>query len=157
MSLFNFLKDEIDNIHTTVVQELTSSFESNESKKKKKKKKKKSKKTRKSKLKKKKSKRQELCSDESTQSDESDSFDDEFDEAVRDTNLDTIASRQLEQLAEIQEELLDLQKPSDDNMTGSDVEEDPLKDDRIADDEPFLPPSNQQATYHNDTEVYLYY
>ena len=105
-------------------------------KKKKKKKKKKDKK--KSKLRRRQKKvREESSSDEDNSSD---SFDEDFEEAVLDTNLDTVADRQLKQLAEIQTELLELQKSSD-------------NDEGQTDNEQRLPPSNQLADCNNKVKL----
>lgn len=110
----------MEEIEGEVINELVKSSGS-------KKKHKKRKKNKKSKMRRRRSRR-----GESSSADESvDSFDENFHDAVLDTNLDTVADRQLKQLAELQEELLELQKASE--------------DDGDSDDDPFLPPSNQEA------------
>ena len=97
--------------------------------------KKKRKKSKKSKLKRRRSKREDTSESE-------DSFDEDFKDAVLDTNLDTVADRQLKELADMQKQLNDLQKPIEDDPDCNDGEgledEEENRDGR-------LPASNQEA------------
>ena len=99
--------------------------------------------------------------DESTSEEESDnSFDQDFDNAVLDTNLDTAADRQLKQLAEIQAELNELKKVNDDDHDRGSREggdRGPEDDSPPEDDDPFLPPSNQEVQLnHNPLQVLIF-
>lgn len=123
----------MESIQQAVVTEIVRSANRNKKNKKKKDKKRKSK-SRKLRRRRSKSKRHDSSDEESE-----DSFDDDFNEAVIYTNLDTTADRQLSELAKMQKELLDLQKPSDDEEQS---------------DQDFLPASNQEAQFHK-LEVYI--
>ena len=80
--------------------------------------------------------------DSSSEDDSPDPFDDVFDEAVRDTNLDNIADRQLKELAVIQEELNELKNGVDSNGP--------------EEDQQFLQPSNQEAIYReSNSQVFF--
>lgn len=110
-----------------------------------KKSKKKNKKKKKSKKRKSKLRRQREASS-GDEDESSDSFDDDFNNAVLDTNLDTAADRQLKQLAEMQQELLDLQKTDNSDAKGSGTEGE--------EDQQYLPPSNQEVVTTVNNEVF---
>lgn len=103
------------------------------------------KKSKKNKKKKKKSKLRRRIKKEKFSSDDesSDSFNEDFQEAVLDTNLDTVAERQLQQLSDMQTELNDLQKATDD-----DNEEEVGR--------LYHPPSNQLAVHEKKVYPMIY-
>ena len=129
----------IRNIEKEIVSELCKETDKNRNKKKKKKKKNKKNKEKKSKLRKK-QKRAVTTSEEGEECESSDSFDEDFDGAVLDTNLDTVADRQLKELSQMQNELKKIWKGTDDD--DDDDEED--------NDQNRLPASNQEAEFNNN-------
>ena len=79
-------------------------------------------------------------------------------EALREPSPDPEAERQRKVLDQLQEELLDLQKTTDDDEPGplARQEADPLDVGDI-DDQPYLPPSNQEEYNNNIAKASQYF